>query len=163
MDAISEDLLKVVAEDTNELMRDPLAIQVAQEILLYAHGDKTAALNAVAKLAEGDPTQEGHIIKISFTARVYKTLVQGGHYNPQLKKIEVIEPPIRFGSNLLARIKSHIAQWAMGEGSFVVVGLLESLSGAELDELKKELKKHKTILQAKAAQNKGTKIVVEKI
>lgn len=51
-------------------------------------GDKSEAINAVRTLASGDPLQEDHIIKLPFTARVYKTLVQGGHYNSKEKKIE---------------------------------------------------------------------------
>jgi len=144
-------------------MRDPLAIQVVQEILLFARGDKSAALDAVADLVGGDPSQEDHIIKLSFTARIYKTLVQGGHYNPKEKKIEVVEPPLNFGSTLFARIKSHVTQWAAAEGSFVVVGLLESLRGSELDELKKLLKKDRKILKEKAGENKGTKLIMQEI
>jgi pumilio homology domain family member 6 len=144
-------------------MRDPLAIQVAQEIVLFAQGDKSTALNAIADLTEGDPSQDNHIIKLPFTARVYKILVQGGHYNPQKKKVELINPPLEFGSKLLGPIKSYCTQWATGEGSFVTVSLLESLRGSELDELKKQLKKDQKVLTAKAGQNKGTKLVLDKI
>ena len=51
-------------------------------------GDKSIAKEAVISLASGDPSQNGHIIKLPFTARVYKTLVQGGHYNVKEKKID---------------------------------------------------------------------------
>lgn len=51
-------------------------------------GDKSKAISAVITLASGDPSQESHIIKLPYTSRVYKTLVQGGHYNSKEKKIE---------------------------------------------------------------------------
>lgn len=163
LDAVSDDLLKIVAEEANELMRDPLGIQIAQEIVLSGRGHKSAALDAISKLADGDASQEDHIMRLPFTARVYKTLVQGGHYSPQLKKVEVVEPALNFDSKLLSHIKPHITKWATGEGSFVVVGLLESLKGTELEDLKKQLKKDQKLLKSKAGENKGTKIVLEKI
>jgi len=51
-------------------------------------GDKSKAINALITLASGDPSQKDHIVKLPFTARVYKTLIQGGHYNAKEKKIE---------------------------------------------------------------------------
>ena len=88
LDFVSQDFLGIVAADADVLMRDPLAIQVVQEILLNAKGDKSKALDTVVSLASGDPSQENHIIKLPFTARVYKTLVQGGHYNAKEGKVE---------------------------------------------------------------------------
>ena len=85
---MSQDFLGIVAADADVLMRDPLAIQVVQEILLNAKGDKSKALDTVVSLASADPSQENHIIKLPFTARVYKTLVQGGHYNAKEGKVE---------------------------------------------------------------------------
>lgn len=51
-------------------------------------GGKSKATDAVISLASGDPTQENHIIRLPFTARIYKTLVQGGHYNTKEQRIE---------------------------------------------------------------------------
>lgn len=62
--------------------------EVFQVLNYLTSGDKSKAINAVMTLASGDPSQEGHIIKLPFTARVYKTLVQGGHYNSKEKKID---------------------------------------------------------------------------
>jgi hypothetical protein len=38
LEFVSEDLLAIVTSEANELMRDPLAIQLAQEIVLNARG-----------------------------------------------------------------------------------------------------------------------------
>jgi hypothetical protein len=51
-------------------------------------GDKLKALDAIVSLASEDPSMENHIIKLPFTTRVYKTLVQGGHYNVQEQRVE---------------------------------------------------------------------------
>lgn len=88
LDFVSEDLLAIVAAETENLMRDPLAIQVVQEIIFNAKADKTKAVDAVVSLTSGNPVEENHIIKLPFTARVYKTLVQGGHYNAKEGKVE---------------------------------------------------------------------------
>jgi hypothetical protein len=54
-------------------------------------------------------------------------------------------------------------KWATGEGSFVVVALFETLSGKEKDAIITHLKKTKKTLTDQAGDNKGTKIVLEKI
>ena len=75
----------------------------------------------------------------------------------------VSDPPLDFAGRLYQEIKSETVSWAIGEGSFVIVGLLEVLSGKENDELKARLKKNKKSLQDKGKENKGTKIILEKI
>ena len=42
----------------------------------------------VISLASEDPSAEDHIIRLPFTARVYKTLVQGGHFNSKAGTVE---------------------------------------------------------------------------
>jgi hypothetical protein len=76
-----------------------------QEVILNARGtpkllyskltvdDKTNAMNALTKLALGDPSHKNHIINLPFTGRVYKTLVQGGHYSTREKRIEGTAQP----------------------------------------------------------------------
>jgi pumilio homology domain family member 6 len=88
LESISKEFLDIVANDADELMRNPLTIQIVQEILLRCKGDKTKAVNAVVGLAAGDTSSENHIIQLSFTARVYKTLVQGGPFNAKGQKVE---------------------------------------------------------------------------
>ena len=88
LEFVSEDFLGIVEDQVDELMRDPLTIQIVQEILLFAKGKKIDAVKAVTDLAARHPSNKDHIIKLPFTARVYKTLVQGGHYNPAEKKVE---------------------------------------------------------------------------
>jgi len=136
-------------------------------------GDKSTAIEAVISLASGDPSRETHISQLSFIARVYKTLVQGGHYNAKehslrgirfLKQLTiVVDPGLDFGRKLYSAIQPHIIPWSIGEGSFVIVALSEALSGKDRDELISRLKRNKDTLKTKGGQNKGTKILLEKI
>lgn len=75
----------------------------------------------------------------------------------------MVDPPLNFVSKLYEGIQSNISLWAIGEGSFVVVALLEALSGKPKEELISQLKKSKNSLTNQAGENKGTKIIVEKI
>jgi pumilio homology domain family member 6 len=136
---------------------------------------KPKAVDAVVALASGDPSDEKHILQTPFTARIYKTLVQGGHYNPKEKKVEgslqfpmrangtVVDLDLNFARKLYTAIQEYISQWATGDGSFVVVALLEALSGEDRDGLIEELKKHEKAIRNKAAGNKGTSLILEKI
>ena len=51
-------------------------------------GDKKGTIGALIKLASGNPSEENHIIRLCFTGRVYKTFVQGGHYNAKEKTVD---------------------------------------------------------------------------
>jgi len=155
-------------------MRDPLTIQVVQEILLSTEGDKSKAVNAIVALAAGDPSDAGHIINLSYTARVYKTLVQGGHYNAKEKKLEgklrlapyltvVVDSEHYFAKTFYQGIKSHVVAWAIGPGSFVIVALLETLPQGETKSLVSQLKENRASLTKHSSANKGTKIIVEKL
>lgn len=70
----AEDRITTVTSEAEELMRDPLAIQVVVHLTLNV-------------LALEDLTTDGHI-KLPFTARVYKALVQGGHFNSKAGIVE---------------------------------------------------------------------------
>lgn len=93
LETFATELLAVVGTEADRMMRDPQSSQVVQEILLFTkeNGDaKSKAVDAVVALGSGDPSEEKHIIRVPFTARIYKTLVQGGHYNPKEKNVEGI-------------------------------------------------------------------------
>ena len=77
-----------------------------------------------------------------------------------VKLTTVVDPPLNFAGKLYSAIKPNVVQWATGEGSFVMVGLIESLSGKDRDELTSQLRKNLKSLK-KSGDNKGTKIVLE--
>lgn len=70
---------------------------------------------------------------------------------------------LNFADTLYEHIRPEIVPWTTGEGSFVVVGLLEALSEKGKEELISQLKRSLKILKNHIGENKGTKIVLEKI
>lgn len=158
--AMSPALLRVIASSAKDIMSTSFGCQMITEVLLSAVGDKTEALNAVAATAEGDPNQEPeenpdslapprpHPARDPFAARMYKTLVSGGHYDKASGKVKAADPPLNFANTLYDVIKSHIVAWATGPGSFVPVGLLEAEDfEPRKAELVKTLKKNKKLLE----------------
>jgi len=86
--AASSDLLKLVEEKGEDMLRDPGASLLCAEIMLFAEGDSTAAIDALLEpLGRTYPTPTPssgelmHVIDIPHSSRVYKTLLQGGHYD----------------------------------------------------------------------------------
>ena len=75
----------------------------------------------------------------------------------------VVDSSFDFAKRLQEVVKPHIVEWATGDGSFVVVGLLETLSGKEREDLVSQLKMQESSIKTKGRENKGTKIVLEKI
>jgi len=133
-------------------------------MLLFYTGDKSAAMNAVASLAAGDPTEDGHIATTAAGGRMLKTLVAGGHYNSKLKKVETITPPLGFHEVLYDSIVDNVAAWAAGAGSFVVLSLLETDGFTRVTKLKAQLRKcKKDITAAAKAGNKGSAAVDKKL
>ena len=121
-------------------------------------------MSAVASLAAGDPTEDGHIATTAAGGRMLKTLVAGGHYNSKLKKVETISPPLGFHQVLYDSIADNVAAWATGAGSFVVLSLLETDSFTHVARLKAQLRKcKKGIAAAAKAGNKGSAVVEKKL
>ena len=75
----------------------------------------------------------------------------------------VMDPNLDFASRLVKVIKPNLIDWATGEGSFVVVGLLEALSGKDREEVISILKQHASRLDKACGTNKGTKIILSKV
>jgi len=67
-----------------------------------------------------------------------------------------------FASKLKPVIQPYLVSWATGEGSFVVLGLLEALSGKEKEDVVSHLKKTEKSIRNKGAGNKGAKLILEK-
>jgi len=121
-------------------------------------------MTAVASLAAGNPTEDGHIATTAAGGRMLKTLVAGGHYNNELKKVETVTPPLGFHEVLYDSIAENIKAWATGAGSFVVLSLLETDGFSRVEELKAQLRKcKKGIAAAAKGGNKGSAVVREKL
>ncbi|KAJ4474996.1 armadillo-type protein [Lentinula aciculospora] len=90
----SEALLKWVEERGAELVREAAEGLVVGDIILYTEGDKTSAFQALLKaLATPYPSPDissstSHLLDLPYASRLYKTLLQGGHFNHYLKSVE---------------------------------------------------------------------------
>ncbi|KAF2401296.1 ARM repeat-containing protein [Trichodelitschia bisporula] len=172
--ALSPPLLATIAAHARALCATQFGPYLVTEVLLHGTGDKNAALAAVADLAEGDPSAEEHVAQSAAVRRMLKTLVGGGPFDPVQKKVIPVDPPLGFHNLLLERVQPWVGKWAVGEGAFVVVGLLEAegLEGREglisaLREVKGELEGVAGEVgekngAKKAKKGKGKKEVVEK-
>ncbi|KAF5391242.1 hypothetical protein D9757_003012 [Collybiopsis confluens] len=90
----SEALLKWVEEQGSTVIKDPAGSLVIGDVMLYADGDKTSASKALLQPVSVPypclpPTQ--HAIDLPHTSRLYKTLLQGGHFNHTSKKVERVD------------------------------------------------------------------------
>ncbi|KAK1688201.1 CPL domain-containing protein [Colletotrichum godetiae] len=159
---MSPALITAVVEAAPVLVADPFGCQLVADVLLSAEGDKTAALEAVAAVAEGDPSAEPmevegvptpvHVSRTAFGGRLIKTLIAGGRFNKETGKVELAEPPLKFADVLYPIVKDYIMDWATGPSSFVVLNMLEAEDFSHASELKKTLKKHKKDLQKAATE-----------
>lgn len=156
-------LLDAISKSARDLVASSFGCQFVTDVLLGAEGDKTAALEAIAQTAAGDPSATEssddlyaspypHPAQDGSAERMFKTLIQGGRFDKETKKIKVVEPPLDFANILYPIIKDHIVAWATGRGSFVVVALLESDSFSQKEKIKKALKKHQAELQKAATE-----------
>ncbi|KAF5103585.1 hypothetical protein DV451_001325 [Geotrichum candidum] len=146
------------------VLSESFGSQAASEVLLYAEGDKTAALEAVANAFSGSPDNEEHLIQLPFSSRTLRTLIQEGHWNSKTKSVDTINEPTGFKNIFFKAIKLNISRWASGEGSFVILSLLENLDDKEeLLSLLKEKSVLKEIKKAAEEGNKGSKLILEQL
>ncbi|KAF4831823.1 Pumilio-like proteiny domain family member 6 [Colletotrichum siamense] len=160
--AISPALIEAVVSSAHTLVADPFGCQLVADVVLSAEGDKTKALEAVAAVAEGDPSAEPmeedgivtpvHVSRTPFGGRLIKTLIAGGKFNKETGKVEAVDPPLKFSDILYPVIKDYILDWATGPSSFVVLNMLEAEDFSHASELKKMLKAHKKDLQKAATE-----------
>ncbi|GAO51151.1 puf family RNA-binding protein [Saitoella complicata NRRL Y-17804] len=164
---ISEPLLELIASKPTKLVEESLSSQVVTETLLFANGDKGAALDAILNIARESPVVDVmHPVNFNYASRVYKTLVSGGHWDPKENKIHKVEPRLEFESMMLPVVEKHLADWASSNGSYVVIALLETLEGEERERLVRKLRSHKAAIQAASKKDKvsgGVKKILEVI
>lgn len=160
--AVSPHLIGAIASAPRELASTMFGTQFVADVFFSCEGDKQQALEAIAGVAGGDPTEEPelgedglpqtHISQTPFGGRLLKSLIQGGHYDKAAGKIVQVEPPLKFANTLYPVIKEHIMEWATGPGSFVVVAMVESGDFGDVEELKGTLRKNKKLLQKAATK-----------
>jgi pumilio family protein 6 len=161
--AVSPPLLAAVAASPKDLVATPFGCQFVADVLLSATGDKSAALEAVASTAAGEPTPAPsedadplyppppHISLTPHGGRMFKTLIAGGRFDKAAGAVKRVDPPLNFADILYPVIKDRIVQWATGPSSFTVLGLLEAPDFSSKKELLKLLRSDKKALEAAAA------------
>jgi len=135
--------------------------------------DKSAAISTLIEpLLSTYPSEEPkrpHPIDLPHTSRMYKSLLQGGHFSHSAKIVECTETfsAVQFASALLCAVdKETLLAIAKGNGTFVVAELLERVREEGGDEEKKKTKGwfgQSFISYLRDHDVKGKKVLIEKI
>ncbi|MCJ1461487.1 pumilio domain member 6 [Pseudocyphellaria aurata] len=151
--SLSPPLITFISANAETLVQTSFGCQFITEVLLSASGEREPALRSVAALTQGS-SQTRETLNSPAAGRMLKSLVLGGRFNPQTKAVNVAENPLGFHDLLYASIKDEIVDWATGNNSFVVLGLMEATGFSGHVSLKKALQKHKALLDKAASQPK---------
>ncbi len=138
--SLSPALLSLIVVNPMELVSTSFGCQFVTEVILGSSEGREPALRAIATLTTGD-AETKNFLEQPAAGRMLKTLVLGGRFNPKTKVIDPVDPPLGFHDIFYEAIKHDIVNWAIGNNSFVVVGLLEAPGFSGADELSKILKK----------------------
>ncbi|KAJ7715530.1 NUC119 domain-containing protein [Mycena metata] len=149
----SEALIKWVKDKGALLLRETAASLVVTEIMLFAEGDKTGVIETLLHAASAAyPCAEEdapHPIDLPHAARLYKTLLQGGHFN---------------------RSSGATEQSTAWDGAALTVKFVEAvLMGKEEEEAKEARKTLKgwfgkeVVKEIEGGETKGKKVLLEKI
>jgi hypothetical protein len=76
--------------------------------------------------------------------------------------IIVVDDTRLFGQRLWAAVQPNLSAWATGDGSFVILGLTEIFINDD-NHIYENLRTHYKLLKVKALENKGTKLILEKV
>ncbi|KAF8519730.1 armadillo-type protein [Hysterangium stoloniferum] len=175
--AASPGLLALVEERGVEMSRDPKGSLVVAEIILFTEGDNSPALKTLStplSLPYPSPSPSTpHPIDIPHTSRLYKTLLQGGHYNMSSKSIEPSShyDPGAFATMFVSTVgREGALEMATGGGAFVLAELCERLKGGDGDEavhaLRGKVKEwfgESEMRRVEASEAKGKNVLLEKL
>lgn len=200
--AISPDLVRWVTETGGEVVREPGGALVVTEIMLFADAggflakydswiriltillllltDKTEAIKTLLQaLAVPYPSSSDtpHPIDLPHTSRLYKTLIQGGHFNHGTSRISLAPSSTWDRRYFATQFVQNIGQAGVvgmctkgeGNGAFVVAELCGALvadeTGTEAKE-REEVKKwfdNAVRREIQEGEAKGKKVLLEKI
>ncbi|KAG5635330.1 hypothetical protein H0H81_011704 [Sphagnurus paluster] len=133
----SEALIEWVEQSAASIVREPGGSLVVAEIMLFADGDKLAASRALLRVISASyPSVDAslpHAIDLPHTSRLYKTLLQGGHFSHSTKSVERAEgwDASAFAAEFVMLVGKDVSigMCTMGEGNgaFVIAELCEAL------------------------------------
>ncbi|RXW23535.1 hypothetical protein EST38_g2307 [Candolleomyces aberdarensis] len=178
--AASDGLVNWIKENAGILVRDPGASLVVGEVLLFAEGWEpksdaiSTLLGAISKPYPSDT--DPHPIDLAHTSRLYKTLLQGGHFNRKTESVDKAEVgnwdtakfAVRFVDTVGKEVVTAVCTKGERNGTFVVAELCEALvrGGDEVKEARRMLKAwfdkgvRKTIESGEA---RGKSVLLEKL
>ncbi|KAJ9109007.1 hypothetical protein QFC21_000333 [Naganishia friedmannii] len=180
---MSPDLLKLVEEQGEQLLRDTGASILVTEILLSADGDKAKALEAIAQPlttpypnpapAESDPNPAtSHILDLGYAVRAYKTLLAGGRFSTTSNAVEEQDADLQraFAQMFFDNVTSaeaggvqNLVNIALGNATFALVELLSALKDDKTRTgiMKQALCKPDVLLNLESGWRKGAKPLYE--
>lgn len=164
--ALSQPLLDFVATQAETLLASSFGCQFVGEVIIGAVGEKQAALDVLSSIAVSQEASE--IMSTPPVGRLYKSLVQGGRFDPSTKTVVSTDPPLGFGDLLYKSLSENekLLSWATGPNSWCIVAMLESDHFEHKQELKQYLKTNQKALSEPkddTAANAGTKVLLENI
>ncbi|KAI0327732.1 ARM repeat-containing protein [Cubamyces sp. BRFM 1775] len=171
--AASDGLLQWIADSGAEVSRDTGGSLVVLEVMLEADGDKSAAtdtlLKAISSPYPSTDLANPHPITLPHVSRLYKTLLQGGHFSHSTCTVE--KSPRWSARDFASRFVQLVGRdvtvaMAKGEGAFVVAALCEQLAEHEGLEERKTVKGwfgEKTRKEIQDAGGKGVNVLLESL
>ncbi|KAG5719378.1 Pumilio like proteiny domain family member [Termitomyces sp. T112] len=174
----SEALLSWLEQNTASIIKEPGGSLVAAEIMLFADGDRTPAsqslLRAISTSYPSADPSSPHLIDLPHTSRLYKTLLQGGHFNHATKSVDLAPnwDTGLFAEEFVKIVGKDVAlgmcTLGEGNGAFVVAELCEALfrDGEKRSEVRREVKgwfgdEVRGVVEG--GQAKGRKVLLEKM
>lgn len=136
--------------------------------------DKSGATQTLLKSLASPSIPESHPVDLPPTSRLYKSLLQGGHYNHSTNSVERV-PTSSWDTSVFAsefvtvvRREQIVAMCVgNGNGAFVVAELCEALIRGDVATGRKSVKEWFTasdvFKQVEASEGKGKKVLLEKL
>ncbi|KAJ3876172.1 armadillo-type protein [Lentinula edodes] len=183
----SEALLTWVEEQGAELAREAAESLIIADIMLYAEGDKSSPSQALLRglttpypasstSSASSPSSSSstpvHPLDLPHTSRLYKNLLQGGHFNHSLRTVEISPrwDPTTFAVEFVkivggddGAVIKDICTKGERNGSFVVAQLCEALvredasSTQEVKDSREKLKRWLSTSETLKAIEEGEK------
>ncbi|CAI6250411.1 unnamed protein product [Periconia digitata] len=156
--SIEGPLLSAVTQRMGDFAAFSFGLQFVTEVLLGApEVDAEARQQALQEVA----THSQQILDSGDGAsghgkNLLKTLVQGGKYDPKAKKVVPVEPRLGFADMFWNHVKNDVLSWATGQGSWVIVSLVENEEFSKKSDVLAVLKKGRKELEAVAAGPAGS-------
>ncbi|KAG1830439.1 armadillo-type protein [Suillus variegatus] len=171
--AASEGLLKFVEDNGAEAARDTGGSLVVLEIMLYADGDKSSAMQSLlqplASIYPSEDASKPHPIELPHTSRMYKSLFQGGHFSHASKSVVRSSSfsPSAFASEFISIVGQDLTvSMAGGEGAFIIAEFLQRIKEEGSADEKQTVKGWfggDVVEKLKKSETKGRNVLLDKI